>query len=210
MNDKKSNLIIQKHKNNKKYFIWHPRIINISPFIVYINQNKKNLYIYTLSNKKEIRKELYEKNIPCHPSEPNFKKNKTAYAYTKFVKEYKYKKIYYGSSQGKSKISDHYKIKNNGFLLELDNKYVYIGNVGIMEFKLNDYIIKFLTPLGYPVIYGQKNIYHLYNEKSIDILKRNNFKKSMTNSEIEDTYYKIYDFNNPIEIKSIKIKQIKI
>ena len=25
----------------------------------------------------------------------------------------KYKKIYYGSSQGKSKISDHYKIKNN-------------------------------------------------------------------------------------------------
>ena len=79
-----------------------------------------------------------------------------------------------------------------------------------MEFKLNDYIIKFLTPLGYPVIYGQKNIYHLYNEKSIDILKRDDFKKSMTNSEIEDTYYKIYDFNNPIEIKSIKIKKIKI
>ena len=32
----------------------------------------------------------------------------------------------------------------------------------------------------------------------------------MTNSEIEDTYYKIYDFKNPIEIKSIKVKQIKI
>ena len=79
-----------------------------------------------------------------------------------------------------------------------------------MEFKLNDNIIKFLTPLGYPIIYGQKNIYHLYNEKSIDILKRSNFKKSMTNSEIEDTYYKIYDFKNPIEIKSIKVKQIKI
>ena len=43
MNTKKSNLIIQKHKNDKKYFIWHPRIINISPFIVYINQNKKNV-----------------------------------------------------------------------------------------------------------------------------------------------------------------------
>ena len=36
----------------------------------------------------------------------------------KICKKYKYK-IYYGSSQGKSKISDHYKIKNNGFLLEL-------------------------------------------------------------------------------------------
>ena len=210
MNTKKSNLIIQKHKNDKKYFIWHPSIINISPFIVYINQNKKNLNIYTLPNKKEIRKELYEKNIPCHPSEPNSKKNKTAYAYTKIVKEYKYKKIYYGSSNGKSRISDNYKIKNNGFLLELDNKYVYIGNVGIMEFTLNDDIIKFLTPLGYPVIYGQKNIYHLFNEKSIDILKRSDFKKSMTNSEIEDTYYKINHFNNSIEIKSIKVKQIKI
>ena len=165
----------------KKYFIYHPLVKNI-PYLIYIS--KKKVSIYTLPKK-------YDKNIPPYPFESNATKNKTAWAYTKFIKEYKYKKVYIGSSKGKSNISHHYKTKNNGILLELSkNNYVFIGEIGIMEFNLDDKILKLLTPLGYPVIYGEKNIYHLYKKNTIKIISRKDLPRNMTNSEIEDTFYK--------------------
>ena len=133
-----------------------------------------------------------EKNIPSHPSDSNAKKDKTTWAYTIFIKEYKYKKMFIGSSAGKSRISDHYKIKNNGILLELSkNNYVFIGEVGIMEFHLDDKILKLLTPVGYPVIFGEKKVYHLYEGRFIQVISRNDLPKKMSDSEIEDTWYKL-------------------
>ena len=112
--------------SSKKYFIYHPSVVNI-PYLVYVNENKKTASIYTLPLDKKSRQMYDEKNIPSHPSDSNAKKDKTTWAYTIFIKEYKYKKIYVGSSSGKSRISDHYKIKNNGILLELSkNNYVFI------------------------------------------------------------------------------------
>ena len=70
----------------KKYFIYHPLIKNI-PYLVYINKDRKVVSIYTIPKK-------YDKSIAPYPFESNATKNKTAWAYTKFIKEYKYKKVY--------------------------------------------------------------------------------------------------------------------
>ena len=180
-----------KSSSSKKFFIYHPSVRNI-PYLVYVNENKKTASIYTLPLDKKSRQMYDEKNIPSHPSDSNAKKDKTTWAYTIFIKEYKYKKIYIGASSGKSRISDHYKIKNNGLLLELSkNNYVFIGEVGIMEFQLDDKILKLLTPVGYPVIFGEKNIYHLYEGRFIEVISRNDLPKKMSDSEIEDTWYKL-------------------
>lgn len=155
----------------KKYFIHHPLVKNV-PYLIYLTP--KTASIYTLTKK-------YDKNIPPYPFESNATKNKTACAYTKFIKEYKYKKVYIGSSKGKSNISHHYKTKNNGILLELSkNNYAFIGEIGIIEFRLDDNILKLLTPLGYSVIYGEKNVYHLYKKNNIKIISRKNLPKNMT------------------------------
>ena len=63
----------------KKYFIHHPLVKNI-PYLIYITP--KTVSIYTLPKK-------YDKNIPPYPFESNATKNKTAWAYTKFIKEYR-------------------------------------------------------------------------------------------------------------------------
>jgi hypothetical protein len=71
---------------SKKYFIHHPLVKNI-PYLVYINKDRKVVSIYTIPKK-------YDKSIAPYPFESNATKNKTAWAYTKFIKEYKYKKVY--------------------------------------------------------------------------------------------------------------------
>jgi len=178
---------------SKKYFIHHPLIKNI-PYLIYIN--KKTASIYTIPKK-------YDKNIAPYPFESNATKNKTVWAYIKFIKEYKYKSLFIGLSKGKSNISYHYKTKNNGILLKLSKiEYVFIGEIGIMEFNLDDKILKLLTPLGYPVIYGEKKIYHLYKKNTIKIINRKDLPKKMTNSEIEDTFY------NPIVNAYISVKRV--
>ena len=88
-------------------------------------------------------------------------------------------------------------------MLELSKReYVFIGEIGIMEFQLDDKILKLLTPLGYPVIYGEKHIYHLYKKNTIKIINRKDLPKKMTNSEIEDTFY------NPIVNAYISVKKV--
>ena len=79
-----------------------------------------------------------------------------------------------------------------------------------MEFNLDDKILKLLTPLGYPVIYGEKNVYHLYKKNTMKMISRTDLPKNMTNSEIEDTWYKFFDKNNPIPYSSIQVKRITL
>ena len=76
-----------------------------------------------------------------------------------------------------------------------------------MEFHLDDKILKLLTPVGYPVIFGEKNIYHLYSGNVIEVISRNDLPKKMSDSEIEDTWYKIYD-NYSIQYSSINVEKI--
>jgi len=60
-----------------------------------------------------------------------------------------------------------------------------------MEFHLDDKILKLLTPVGYPVIFGEKNVYHLYEGRFIEVISRNDLPNKMSDSEIEDTWYKL-------------------
>ncbi len=77
-----------------------------------------------------------------------------------------------------------------------------------MEFQLDDKILKVLTPVGYPVIFGEKNVYHLYEGNIIQVIPRNNLPNKMSDSEIEDTWYKFFDKNNPITPLYISVKRI--
>jgi hypothetical protein len=58
--------------------------------------------------------------------------------------------------------------------------------------------------VGYPVIFGEKNIYHLYEGRFIEGIPRNNLPNKMSDSEIEDTFYK----NDKIVSSSISVKRI--
>ena len=64
------------NSSSKKYFIYHPYVINI-PYLVYVNENKKTASIYTLPIDKKSRQMYDEKNIPSHPFDSNVKKDKT-------------------------------------------------------------------------------------------------------------------------------------
>jgi hypothetical protein len=63
-------------------------------------------------------------------------------------------------------------------LLKLSKReYIFIGEIGIIEFNLDAKILKLLSPLGYPVIYGEKHIYHLYKKKYYKNNKSERFTK---------------------------------
>ncbi len=78
-----------------------------------------------------------------------------------------------------------------------------------MEFHLDDKILKLLTPIGCPVIFGEKNVYHLYEGRFIQVTPQNNLPNKMNDSEIEDTFYKFFDKNNPIAPLYISVKRIQ-
>lgn len=53
-------------------------------------------------------------------------------------------------------------------------------------------------------------MYHLYNRKDIEVISRKDLPKNMCDSDIEDTFYKIYDKNSPIKSKLINVKKYYI
>ena len=189
----KNNKEYQNIKKNtegfKKYFISNPQ--TDIDYLLYLNKTNNEVYVYTLPDNKNILEKLLENyNIPTHFTDDIKNKNKTAWAYIKLYNKYKYKNIYIGSTDGKSKLGDNMKLKNNGFLLEINNNnYIYVGDSGIYKFKLNDVIEKILTPLGSPLIVGKKNIYHLESKVGIE---RIYMPKNMSDSEMEDTWYGIF------------------
>ena len=73
---KKDYEIIKKElKDYKKYFIHQDQIKDIQ-YLVYINEKKKELYIYTLPKDKKILKELLKDDIPMMSIEKTSYKNK--------------------------------------------------------------------------------------------------------------------------------------
>lgn len=136
-------------------------------------------------------------------------KNKKSYAYTRLIQKYKYKKLYKGSSDGKSIISDGYKIKNNGFLLNIsNNKYILISDIGIYEIIFKEKILKLLTPVNEPVIIVEDNLYtfDLDKAKNKNILKSVN-KENIEKKDYEDVWYKLQD-KELYKSKIIKSKEL--
>ena len=163
--------IKEKFKDYKSYFIHNNYD---KPFLVYIKNN--DVHIYKKSNT------YYEKNSKSS----KIIDNKSIYI--EFVKSYNYKKIFIGKSpKCESTIfSKGYgsKFDGNSILLQIDtNKYVFIG-VDIYEFKIDDTINEYYSPVGnndvpYPVALGSKNNYfmldktYVSNDKFKDLTKKN-------------------------------------
>lgn len=206
---KKEYEIIKKElKGYKKYFIHQDQIKDIQ-YLVYLNEKKKELYIYTLPKDKKILKELVKDDIPMMSIEKTSYKNKRIYAYTRLIQKYKYKKIYKGSSEGKSMISDGYKIKNNGFLLNIsNNKYILISDIGIYEIVFKEKILKLLTPVNEPVIIGEDNLYtfDLDKGKNKNVLKSVK-KENIDKKDYEDVWYKLQN-KKSYKSKIIKSKEL--
>ena len=92
--------------------------------------------------------------------------------------------------------------KNSSVLLELDDKYIFVGTE-IYEFTTDDKIIDFKSPIGnsavpYPVAIGKKNLYFMLDKVYIN-------KEDLKPSE---DYYKDF-YNLDDDIKKHKFKNLK-
>jgi len=190
----KQNAPIIKHNGYKKYFI-HDNMER--PFLVYTNS--KDIYIYQIDKKYEIREEDINK----------------PWTYTKLVKKYKNTvDIYIGKSQKNLKTiysgGHGKKFDGNTLLVQLSKtKYVYIGAT-IYEFTMKDSVVKYFSPIGnsdvpYPIILGTNNVYFML-EKSY--IARKYFPVKMSNVEWSEAYdyYYGHDGKKSLENKAIKIK----
>jgi len=123
----------------------------------------------------------------------NFWTNVFDYFYTDLIKEYKFDKIFVPKGYDavdihNHKLIDHKSLRGNSILLKVKNKYVYIGEE-IYEFKINDEIIEYYSPIGnndvpYPVAFGKENIYFL----SEQIYLPKKYSKGFKNIDIVSAY----------------------
>ena len=143
--------IKDKMKKYKKYFIWDRFHLLSVPYLIYINDSE--VHIYTIKNPKKILKK-YD-NLPVSSFETQTKN--CAWAYTKYVKSYKFIKKYYDKA-------------GHGFLFYLGNKqYISIDTNGIYNFIIDDIIEKYISDDdNYPMIIGKKNVYFLIEMDYVD------------------------------------------
>ena len=189
----------EKLKGYKSYFTHN----NWSkPFLVFIKNN--DVHIYKISNKQ-------------HQMNSNLSKiNENKSFYNEFVKSYKCKKIFIGKSPKciMTNLSKGYgpKFDGNSILLQIDsNKYVFVGH-NIYEFKIDDTINEYYSPVGnndvpYPVALGSKNNYfmldktYVSNDKFKDLSKKNKIDLY--------TYYYGHSENEKLEKYAKNMKSIK-
>jgi len=193
--------IKEKLKGYKSYFIHNNYD---KPFLVYIKNN--DVHIYKISNNYYIRNSNWSKindNNKCF--------------YNEFVKSYNYKKIFIGKSPkcDMTNFSGGYgsKFDGNSILLQIDtNKYVFIGAY-IYEFKIDDTINEYYSPVGnndvpYPVALGSKNNYfmldktYVSNDKFQDLNKKNKI-------DLYSYYYGHSGYEN-LSKYAKKMKSVKI
>ena len=96
--------------------------------------------------------------------------NVPAYYYTDLIEEFKCDKIfipkgYDGIDIFYGIMKDYKEFRGNSVLLQVKDKYVYIGSE-IYEFKPSDEIIEYYSPVGnndvpYPVAIGKENVYFM-------------------------------------------------
>ena len=126
------------------------------------------------------------------------------YKKDKVLKKYEVKDIFIGDSKiTEDTDKDLY---GNTCLLELEDKYVYVGPE-IYEFSKKDKIRRYYSQIGrndvpYPIAVGDKNIYFLFDKKYV--LRR--FVKHID----EDMYQDYYKMENVNIIKNLKMVQERL
>ncbi|ARF10518.1 hypothetical protein Hokovirus_2_45 [Hokovirus HKV1] len=141
-------------------------------FLVYVNNTIKKVHIFKFPEDKYYLGE----NIFKFPEDKYYLGENKFYAIYSFIKkiaEYKVIDIFIGKSPlnpmtefsgGHGKAFD-----GNSILLKINkDKYVYIGE-SIYEFKTNDNIIKYYSPVGnndvpYPFAIGEKYVYFMLDQ----------------------------------------------
>ena len=124
--------------------------------------------------------------------------------YDKLYKKYKFIKKFIGKSSGLSKGCSHKKeesklFNGNTILLQLtQNKYVYISKI-IYEFKINEKVKKYYSPVGnndipYPIILTEKYIYFMLDRQKILL-------DNIKIKDYEDAYSSFYNIHNKLKIK---------
>ena len=91
------------------------------------------------------------------------------------------------------------------------NNYIYIGEIGIIKFKMDDTVEHFYNPDLFPVIVGKKYVYHLFD--GISAMKRELFPKKMSQSGWEDTYFNLMGnskLNSKLSYESHGIKSKRL
>ena len=116
------------------------------PYLIYLSN--RDAFIYKIPNNVEIPSSSYSKTDDYN-----------RWMYIKLVKHIKFIKSFVGKCPETGQI-----FNGNSILLQTNkNTYIFIGNL-IKEFKIDDDIIKFISPIGnndvpYPYAIGNKNIY---------------------------------------------------
>lgn len=119
--------------------------------------------------------------------------------YSKLVKTYKVEYIYIGKSKAGKGYADHTKTEEKNFVgnsivLQLKDKYIFIGHE-IYEFTMpNDEIEKYYSVIGpndvpYPVIVGKNNVYFMLDKKFVS---REAFPLKMSNLQWQNVYALFY------------------
>ena len=169
--------IKNKHKNEKTYFI-HDN--NGRPFLVYVNIKNKRVSIYKQSQKHWYPANKWSKNI-----------NNNKWVYIKFIKTYKYQKIFIGKSNltELSRLGGGYgkKFYGNSILLKINSKkHVFIGQ-NIYEFNTTEIINEYYSTVGnndvpYPVAIGEKNTYFMLDKRYLSnryFIEKQSFSKNI-------------------------------
>lgn len=192
-NNEISKQIMEKYKNNKKYYILQN---GGKPYLVYVG--KKNIKIYKNSDKFYVDEEYnYEINM---------------WTYIELIRKYKSLKTFIGYSP-KNNMTIYSgghgeRFDGNSILIKIkNNKYVYIGPE-IFSFKTDDDIIEYISPVGnsgvpYPYAIDNKGKYYLLIEGVIlnDIPKYN----------INDPYEYYYEnINITTDMRRISPREPKI
>lgn len=239
-NEQYINVIKEKHKNDKSYFI-HDN--GSRPFLVYINCSDEDIISegdmksYTVS-KRNTEQNLSVSIYKCDndqyfiaDNDINNDQLQNKWMYIQLVKTYNVEKIFIGKSP-LIKMTDYSgghgtDFAGNSILLQLrDNKYVYVGS-NVYKFKTGDIITEYYSAVGnndvpYPIAIGEEAAYFMLDQDYVLLEKINELGIDLTDgepgidhpSEIKpDLYSFYYGHNNgypAFKKYTIKMKSLKI
>jgi hypothetical protein len=185
------------HKGCKKYMI-HDN--GGRPFLVCIKG--KDALIY------KVPDDVYK-----------YSENIKDYHYSKLIGKYHFDKVFIPKGYDgpvltlRKKFMSADKNDGNSVLLQLKDKYVYIGD-RIYEFKTKDDIVKYYSPIGnndvpYPVAVSKENIYFMLDETYVPIKNIKDFDK-WKEIDLADAYQYYYGHSGEEALRKYAKKMIGV